>query len=145
MVLDAVAKAEQVQMERKTAYMDAVPTFCTSSMPQRKNPIQVVSDIPLEELASQEGNTGPPALQQSIDSDSEDYDDKTDASNDDGWERFQSAGDPFDNHGPFNSVDEYSQVKAPIETWDPPEDKSSKVGYSGGRETGFYLQSDFHC
>ena len=26
-VLDAEAKAEQVQMERKTAYMDAVPTF----------------------------------------------------------------------------------------------------------------------
>lgn len=134
-VCDAVAKAEEVQIERKTAFMDAVPTFASSPPPNHQakdsmvdvNVAGIVTDLPFAER----GTAARPARlsRDSGNSDTEDYDDKTESSYEEGWERLKPFNDPLEHQRPSSSGTAYGHVIATIETWDPPVDKNSKVGW----------------
>lgn len=127
-VSDAVTKATQTQIDRETAFMDAVPDFAPMPPPKPHGHAPTRSEVPLIDVAKTLGNSSARVKQdcdESDDSDSEDYDDKTVTSEEEHWERSKNLHS-LDQTRDSSTSSAVGHVMATIESWDPPVDKRYK-------------------
>ena len=122
-ISDAVEKATEVQIDRQTKYMDAVPSFGPDSIRDHL----VFGDD--GDLASFENSPEPEhnSADNGRGKDNDFYDDQTDSTCRENWERFM---DLHQKHTRNQSSASRSggHILATMESWEPPVDKASKVG-----------------
>ena len=123
-VSDAVEKATEVQIDRQTQYMDAVPSFGQDSVRETLGILEDHGDpVSFDEYTNDaEVISSENKRVNNVDF----YDDHTDSTQRENWERFM---DLHQKHVRKQSSASRSggHIMATMESWEPPVDKASKV------------------